>query len=287
MSVFMSICTVFLFVSIANLIEAIRHHWSTENKYFAYIGPLIPVGLMLIKFWQNPFAPVNFFIIAIWVVILIVIILLWKKVHLIVDKFFAQEVAKDNVLAKLDPKDVEGSLQYLNEKEREFFLIYEFSDTAILWFGLEEYLTQTSGIHLQEVIDYLPVFNAQEIADQLKWYTKWHNSTPPFSDDEILSMAELDDKITDINLADPFESHLEAFATKYASFLGVSEADLHPDKQHIEQFYQARKNREKTNPERYFEDLHSGVRYETEKERQKRVRKEHRKMERQMKKQKR
>ena len=178
MSVFMSICTVFLFVSIANLIEAIRHHWSTENKYFAYIGPLIPVGLMLIKFWQNPFAPVNFFIIAIWVVILIVIILLWKKVHLIVDKFFAQEVAKDNVLAKLDPKDVEGSLQYLNEKEREFFLIYEFSDTAILWFGLEEYLTQTSGIHLQEVIDYLPDFNAQEIADQLKWYTKWHNSTP-------------------------------------------------------------------------------------------------------------
>ena len=79
----------------------------------------------------------------------------------------------------------------------------------------------------------------------------------------------------------------KAFATKYASFLGVSEADLHPDKQHIEQFYQARKNREKTNPERYFEDLHSGVRYETEKERQKRVRKEHRKMERQMKKQKR
>ena len=71
MSVFMSICTVFLFVSIANLIEAIRHHWSTENKYFAYIGPLIPVGLMLIKFWQNPFAPVNFFIIAIWVVIVL------------------------------------------------------------------------------------------------------------------------------------------------------------------------------------------------------------------------
>lgn len=150
MSLFMFICLILLLATIANLIEAIHHQWAKENKYLAFIGPLIPVGLMLIKFWQNPFAPVNFFIIAIWVVILIVIILLWKKVHLIVDKFFAQEVAKDNVLAKLDPKDVEGSLQYLNEKEREFFLIYEFSDTAILWFGLEEYLTQTNGIHLQE-----------------------------------------------------------------------------------------------------------------------------------------
>lgn len=287
MSIFMFICTIFLFATIANLIDAMRNHWATENKYLALIGPLVPAGFMLIKLWKKPFESTNYLIVVAWVVLLVGIVLLWRKMSTILDKYFAKEVAKDNILAKLDPKDVEGSLQYLNEKEREFFLIYEFSDTAILWFGLEEYLTQTSGIHLQEVIDYLPDFNAQEIADQLKWYTKWHNSTPPFSDDEILSMAELDDKITDINMADPFESHLEAFATKYASFLGVSEADLHPDKQHIEQFYQARKNREKTNPERYFEDLHSGVRYETEKERQKRVRKEHRKMERQMKKQKR
>lgn len=277
MSIFMSICMILLVATIVNLFEAIRHQWAKENKYLAFIGPLIPIGLMLIKLWKKPFESTNFILIAIWFILIVIIVLLWKRVSGITEQYFAQEVAKDNILAKLDPHDVESSLRFLNEKERAFFLLYEFSETAILWFGLEEYLIQTSGVHLREVIDGLSSIGSNEISKQLSWYEEWHNSTPPFTDDEIMSMSELDEKITDINMVDPIEAHLEMFVSENASYLGVSEMDLHPDKKHKEKFYEARAKRQKDDKARYVEELHSGVLYETEKERAKRLKKEQRK----------
>lgn len=277
MSLFMFICLILLLATIANLIEAIHHQWAKENKYLAFIGPLIPIGLMLINLWKKPFELTNYFLIAIWLVQIVIIVLLWKRMSGITEQYFAQEVARDNIIAKLDPHDVENSLQFLNEKERAFFLLYEFSETAITWFGLEEYLVQTSGVHFKEVIECLSSIGSDEISRQLSWYVEWHNTKPPFSNDEKMSMSELDEKITNINMVDPIEYHLEKFVRENASYLGVSEMDLHPDKKHKEKFYDARAMREKEDKARYVEELHSGVLYETEKERAKRLKKEHKK----------
>lgn len=252
------ILAVMLYAAFAGMWEG---NYRKGDKLFSAMSITGALALVSMSLIRLPFLQVrNYIVIGLAVVLIAVTILLLIKALEFGYPFPLTLKAKDNILAKLDPENVEASLSLLSKEERTLFLVDEFEQTREDY-GFDVYLQKTSGVHVKELPELFQEVGASEFGEILKDYLGDTDIEPSFQEADRNDNAFLVSELNTAAKKTPLDELLEEYVKKNYWKFGLKDTDLQLS---TETRNEIRKNHTylmKTDPIRYKFPMYSGTRY--------------------------